>query len=306
MRCGVIDVGSNTIRLSIYEYDEQNMNVLMHKKTMAGILNHISNRLLQPEGVAKLCRILSTYQTILDNLEITQRRCFATASLRGLDNQLDVLVKVKAETGLDIHIIPGDEEAKLDFIGATRNIPADQGLIVDIGGGSTELIRYRNQEIVDMVSLPFGSLSMYIRHVKRLLPKEKEREAIAQEVYEALDQLPGSFQNTEVDCRILCGIGGAIRAANALHRSLSDTSQAFRMMTEADLDNMLLEFSKEKKEILLKILKVKPDRVHTVVPGMVILKCIIERFGCQTICISKYGVREGYVQEYVMKRDGAI
>lgn len=302
MRCGIIDVGSNTIRLSIYEYDEQNMNVLMHKKTMAGILNHIHDKLLQPEGVVKLCRILGTYQTILDNLEITQRHCFATASLRGIDNQLDVIVKVKAETGLDIQIIPGDEEAKLDFIGATRNIPANEGIIVDIGGGSTELILYRDKKIMEMVSLPFGSLSMYIHHVKRLLPKDKEREAIAQEVAEALERLPESFRNTDIDCSILCGIGGAIRGANALYRSLlSDKTTAFRMMTGGDIDNMLLEFSKEKKEVLLKILKVKPDRIHTVIPGMVILKCIMERFGCQTICVSKFGVREGYVQEYVMK-----
>lgn len=296
---GVIDVGSNTIRLSIYKYEDDKITSLLKKKTMAGLAGYVNDGYLSPNGIKLACEIIQEYKSILLNFNITNISIFATASIRNVKNTNEVLDMIYEHTGYAIDLITGEEEATLDFIGATHALPITSGLLIDIGGGSTELAVYENAQLKQAVSLPIGSLNLFSRHVSKLFPKKEEKLAIETEILEHLQNLhlttnPNGFQT-------ICGVGGTIRASKKLNMTLFEDDMTKPVPVE-NIEKMLQLLKKEDKKTLRRILQVVPDRVHTIIPGMLILHNIATYYECKEIYVSNYGVREGYLFEKVLKK----
>ena len=171
MKCGIVDLGSNTIRLSIYQWEGRQFKLLMNKKEMAGLAGYIQDGVLTDKGIEVACQILAAFRHLLENLEIRQMHVFATASLRNIVNTQEALDTIFSATGLQVQVLSGSQEAELSFLGATAGGGAPAaGLLVDIGGGSTELVAYDNGSITSGCSLPVGSLSLYSRYVTGLFP----------------------------------------------------------------------------------------------------------------------------------------
>lgn len=294
---GIIDVGSNTIRLNIYNYENSTLTSLLHKKTTAGLAGYVEEGYLSSKGIMTACEIISDYKNILENFHITNVFIFATASLRNIINTDEVVRIIHEKTGYSIDVITGKEEATLDFIGATYALEVTDGMMVDIGGGSTELAFYSQGQITKALSLPIGSLSLYSKHVSKLFPKKKEIEIIREEVLQELMKL--GIENQEYIPRI-CGVGGTIRAARKLNNGLFEQKQGLSLSID-HIDEMIPLLHKPNKQTLHRILQIIPDRIHTITPGLLILQTISEYFGCETIYISGYGVREGYLYSKVLK-----
>ena len=174
MICASIDVGSNTIRLSIYQCETDGIKLLLNKKTMAGLAGYVEDGALSPKGVHKACSVLNSYKDIVHNFGIEQLYVFATASLRNISNSQEAVAQIEEKTGLAIDVITGEEEATLDFIGATRLMDVDDGILVDIGGGSTEIVVYEDGKILKATSIPVGSLSLFSGYVGGLIPTNEE------------------------------------------------------------------------------------------------------------------------------------
>lgn len=105
---------------------------------------------------------MNSYKNICENFTINHIAVFATASLRNITNTDEAVREITKATGLAIDVVSGKEEATLDFIGATHDLDTSHdGLLVDIGGGSTELVSFEKGQILQAVSLPIGSLSLY-------------------------------------------------------------------------------------------------------------------------------------------------
>ena len=173
---GVIDIGSNTMRLNIYEYTDDNLNLMLSKKITAGLAGYVNKKGdLTKKGINKATRSLNEFQMILDHIvDIDETYTFATASLRNINNSEEATTIIEKNTNLEIDIISGEEEATLDYVGASMILTLNDGLLIDIGGGSTELVLYKKGEIAKAVSLPFGSLSLSNQYVAEFLPTEKE------------------------------------------------------------------------------------------------------------------------------------
>lgn len=298
---GIVDVGSNTIRLTIYQYENGELSSLLHKKTMAGLAGYVEQGEMSQKGIEKACEIVSEYKEILNNFSICNLNVFATASLRNIVNTDEVVRTIRELTGVHVDVISGEEEAQLDFIGATQVLNMQDGLLVDIGGGSTELVSYRNGQIVTAVSMPIGSLSLFTKHVSKLLPKKNEKHAIVEEIRFELDKLFEFDENESF--QEICGVGGTIRAAYKLNNDLLE-SEARNSIDRKHLEKMLKILNKRKKDTYRRILRVVPDRIHTIIPGMLILNEIAAYFGSEVIRISNYGVREGYLYSKVLKDGG--
>lgn len=101
--------------------------------------------------------------------------------MRNISNTDDALQTIQAETGLSVDVLTGYQEATFDFIGAAHSINLDEGVLLDIGGGSTEILVYERGEIQNAVSLPFGSLSMFTNYVSSLFPTKKEKKKLKQQ-----------------------------------------------------------------------------------------------------------------------------
>ena len=297
MICGIVDLGSNTIRLSIYHWEGQDFRLLLNKKTMAGLAGYVQGGVLSDSGILVACRTLSSYRALLDNFQVSKMHVFATASLRNISNTGEAVETIRDVTGIPVEVLSGDEEAALSFKGAVLPGGVSTGLLADIGGGSFELVSYEDMSITSACSLPVGSLSLYTRFVNGLFPTPEERKAMRAYVEEQLDRA----RTAGVRRSRLCGVGGTIRALNKLSVDVFYKPPESRSMTAEELRELYKLLKKDGRDTLRQILHAAPDRVHTLVPGLVILNTIIKAYGVEQVTASSSGVREGYLMDRVMK-----
>ncbi|WP_294553217.1 phosphatase [uncultured Pseudoflavonifractor sp.] len=301
MKCGIVDLGSNTIRLSIYHWEGQQFKLLMNKKEMAGLAGYIKDGVLSDRGILVACQVLAGFKALLENFDIRDIHVFATASLRNIVNTEDAVDTIRHVTGLPVEVVSGSDEAAFSFVGATvgGGAPAT-GLLADIGGGSTELVAYENGVITSGCSLPMGSLSLFTRHVSGLFPTREERHAIRDEVEAELERA----KTQGVRCAHLTGVGGTIRAAAKLCNDLSGADQSNRSIPAEEIRALYKDLKKGDQTTLRQILRIVPDRVHTILPGLAILNAVLKSYEVETVLVSPCGVREGYLLRRVMGVNG--
>ena len=290
---GVIDLGSNTIRLALYKVTDNTLQLQLSKKYTVGLVGYVKKRRLTPEGIKKAVNVLNDFRMILENIRVERLYVFGTASLRNIENTLEVTSEIKKNTGFDIDVLSGNEEAVFDYYGAMQTVDMRDGLLVDIGGGSTELVFYQNSEIVFTESIPLGSLNAYSANVSDLLPTPDERKSISKAVISELDKITISCKNIPTDT--ICGVGGTVRASRGLYNALKEKGPAASEYNTQDLKKMIDLAETDRKSAISLILKVAPERIHTLLPGLIILQTIAEYYTSKTVVISKSGVRDGYL-----------
>jgi len=293
----IIDIGSNTIRMNVYIKKDGLFEQAFNSREMAGLIGHVENGVLTESGILKLLDVLRRFDLILKRLNITEVYPFATASLRNIKNSKEIVQRVKDTIGLDIHLISGNEEGELGYIGATSIIKRDNGLLVDIGGGSCELVPFNNNVMENSTSLPMGSLNFYRNYVSGFLPNKSEIKDInknARQLLELYDRQPKRIQT-------IIGVGGSIRALLKLKNTIFTEENNVDIITFEQLKDIVNRM-KTPHEIQDTILKVIPNRIHTIVPGTLILFTIMRYYRSNEIVVSSAGAREGYLINYVINK----
>lgn len=297
MICGIVDLGSNTIRLSIYQCEGTRCRLLMNRKVMAGLADYVVDGEMSPDGVRVACEVLNEYKSLMRNLGFGNLLVFATASLRNVSNTAEAAARIQEVTGLSVDVLSGTEEARLSFLGAVQGTGPESGLLIDLGGGSTELVRYEGREILSTCSLSLGSLSLFSRFVSGLHPTKSERKAIRAQVEKQLRR----HQPDLIPAAHACGVGGTARAACKVANLLFQRSEDCRVLTAGDLRDLLSHLKDPCREDLHLLLKAAPDRIHTLVPGLIVLDTLARAYGLEDFTVSRCGVREGYLQDRVWK-----
>lgn len=295
---GVIDIGSNSIRLAIYKYENKRLELIINKKTVAGLANYVEDNKLSEEGINKTIEVLNDYKDIFMNFNIKNISVFATASLRNVDNTKECLMKIKEKTEINVDVLEGEEEGICDFIGITYDINIDNGILLDIGGGSTEVIIFNNKKIEKVFSMPIGSLKFYSNYVSELIPSDGERINMKEKVLEELGKISDI---ADISSKEMCGVGGTTKNTYKLNNNLFHKENPISYLEVNNIPKLLDRFNNSKKENIEKLLKVCPDRIHTMIPGMIILNTICEYFNSEIMYISTNGVREGYLLKCVIK-----
>lgn len=298
-KCAVIDIGSNTIRLCAYQYEGDNIQPLMSRKMMAGLASYVNSGSLAPEGIHLACRTLETYKEMLKNLDISDYHAFATASLRNISNTYDVLKEIEMETGIRVAVISGEDEGRLSLRGAIESVELSSGLLIDLGGGSTEIVPFKKKEAKQVYSIKAGSLNLYKKFVEDFLPTKEERGSISDYYESLLADAPVSIPRSET----ICGVGGTFRAMAKLTDYLTGRPEGTCTFTDKEADDLYKFLKKGDKDARDLLLKVTPDRVHTVIPGMIAVRVIMKKAGCKTVKVSRTGVREGYLFSRVLHYD---
>ena len=297
MLCGIVDLGSNTIRLSIYQWEEGQFRLLLNKKTMAGLAGYVHHGVLSDSGILVACRTLAGYRALLDNFNIRDMRVFATASLRNIVNTAEAVQTIRDVTGVGVEVLSGEEEAALSFKGAVLPGGVPTGVLADIGGGSFELVAYEDMAITTACSLPVGSLSLYTHYAEDLFPTKAERRAMRTHVRELLDRAGAA----NIRSQYLCGVGGTIRALVKLCNDVCPRDPELRTLSAGELRDLYRFLKAGGKDVLRQLLRSAPDRVHTLFPGLIILNAIVKTCGVETVSASSAGVREGYLMDRVLK-----
>lgn len=294
MKCAIVDIGSNTVQLTVYQYDTSSFRPLLNRWETVGLAGYIEKGLLSDGGVEAVCQVLKSFQTLLRDLEISSLHVFGTAALRNISNAPQVLAAILARTGIAAEILSGQEEAECSFRGARLGYPSSTGLMADVGGGSTELVAYEEDAIVSEVSLPLGAVALFSRFVEGVLPTPAEQKKINVYLAPVLDSTP------LLPRRSLLAVGGSARAVVRLCNILSGAEAENHTVTAAQVEELFTLLSKGDKDALRLLLRVVPDRVHTVLPGLMILRSILTRCGAVELTMSATGVREGYLISRVM------
>lgn len=287
---GVIDIGSNTVRFNIYKDNKNKYRVVSGKKTFAGLSSYVEDNLMTEAGINKVIKILNKFKKTISDLNIKEYYIFATAAIRNVDNSTDVLSRIREETGLDVTLLSGKMEGFCDFLGLSIDIDIEEGYIIDIGGGSTEIILVNQSEYVDSVSIPEGSLSLFKKYVSGVIPTMENYYEIESHITKLLKDYPIPMVKTVN----LYGIGGTVRATGNISQEFF-SKYTNRHINLNEVDELIVRFIKNDPRLLRTTLQVTPERIHTQVPGMIILKRVMRMFNIGEIDISKNGVKEGYL-----------
>ncbi len=296
---GVIDIGSNTIRMVIYKIENGELKPMINKKAAVGLAGYISkDNNMKKSGILQTVEVLNQFDEILQNMKIKEIFPFATASLRNVNNSAEVLAYIKEHTPFDVQIITGEQEALFDYYGAMQNMHMESGMMVDVGGGSTELVFYKDAKIVKAISLPIGSLNMRQKFVSGIVPAQKEVAQIIKETKKQLETV--KLPKCELDCFDICAVGGTARAVYKVVSSKRVVSGAcYDVNKLAELVDMAAD---EDEKLVEQILKIAPERIHTFIPGMLIIQTIAEEYKSKKVNTSYYGVREGYLHNLLKER----
>lgn len=301
MLYAVIDIGSTTIRMAIYQIQGSKLDLVHKRKYTVGLAAYLKDGVMQQEGIDKACEILNNFKAFLTSFNIQNVSAFTTAALRNAKNSKEAVSEIIARTGIDLRVVSGDQEATYDFIAATHDLRYHDGFIIDIGGASTELIRFVDDKIEQKISLPIGSLDLHTKYATDFLPSQVEIEQMVAEIQKVLNSVE---QFKHVSHAEICGIGGTCKGARALYNEMYNQPNKNDTIPVAKIPEMIAHFTRGReftdKDITI-LLKTVPDRLHTIIPGMVIAYEIAKMTKAVAITYKDAGMREGFLYTHVVK-----
>lgn len=286
-RIGVVDVGSNSVRLVVHDVRGRAMNQRFNEKFLAGLGRDLQDTgSLHPEGVEQAITALKRFAAITRAQKCDLVIPFATAAVRDAADGTDFCRRVRAETGFELRVLSGPEEALLSAQGVVAGAPGVSGIVGDLGGSSLELAHLSDAAFRDGATFPIGPLALDAadgKTDKRKLAKVKK----------ALNKSPFLDQGEKT----FIAVGGAWRAIVNVHMELTNAPlrilQNFSMPV-AKIRPHLAELMSGAKHAEL-IQKVAKRRVATIPYAAMVLDTILDLGKFETLMVSSYGVREGIV-----------
>ncbi|MDP4575670.1 Ppx/GppA family phosphatase [Qipengyuania sp. G39] len=279
----VIDIGSNTVRLVIYEGSKRAPETVWNEKVAARLGRDLSEtgripQEAQDEALAALAR----YALIIRDLGIEDIQTVATAAPRDAENGPEFLSAV-ADLGLEPRLLSGEEEARISAHGALGAFPGSHGVVADLGGGSLELVSIGQNACHDAISLPFGTLR---------LPAVRAAGGFEDRVRTSINDVDWAADHSGP----MYMIGGTWRAlASYAMRELDyplDDPHGFVLSVE-DADRMAAELVDAKPEKLSNISGISSMRSEYLPDAAALLRPLLEEFEPEELVFSSWGIREG-------------
>lgn len=294
-RIGIIDIGSNSIRLVVYERTSSGAHrVIDGSKRAARLSEHLDETgALPDEVIQQIVDMINHFRLICAHHKTGLIRAVATAAIRNSANRSHVLERIESETGLTIELISGEQEAGYGFLGMINSMSVTDGLLIDIGGGSTEVSLFRNRSLVEAVSFPFGCVSLTRQFSKGGMLSDQALKELEQLVEQALLRQPWLKQSPGFP---LVGVGGTVRALGKMHQAYVkypfESTHNYPMTGEAasELFELLRKLPIGKRKNFPGLSK---DRVDIIVPGLAILRTIFRAVGASHYLICGTGLRDG-------------
>lgn len=302
----VIDLGSNSIRLVVYRvpddqktaFAKKDFSSLINDKVMAGLSAFVdADGTFSEAGVSKAARTLKGHLERASYFGCKRIDIFATAVLRNARNSAEAVSAIEERIGRPLVVLSGRDESHLGFVGVACEQPIEEGTLVDIGGGSTELTCVRAGADERGVSIPAGSLSSFAAHVSGVLPTAPELAAIAKSFTTKLAAAGGAEAYRSA---VLYGVGGSVRTAAKMQARLADEAARPKVLVAADVVDVVRRCAADVDSFAHTALTVAPERIHTLVPGCVILGEVMAATGAARVEVCKCGVREGYLIERML------
>jgi len=300
---GVVDIGSNSVRLVIYDIFGAHFTPVYNEKILAGLGRSLKKTgRLSEEGKTLTLQALSRFTRIAKARGLPPLIFGATAALRVASDAKEFLNEIKNETGLDVVPISGDEEARLSAMGLISMHPRATGLAADLGGASLELVEIQKGDLEPSVgkrqSLPLGPFDLIGDDLTQMGEAQIEKAKIAIRTY--LDEHKDLVSRGHGQTLYL--IGGAWRNLAAIHQSYTDyplrTLQSYKMAPQIAKKHAQWAYGNG-RETVLKWPGMRRRRAETLPYSGVLLDVLLDAVKPASVMISQSGLREGLVHDAI-------
>lgn len=303
---GVIDIGSNTIRLVIFGLDEQyNYIEIQNIKTPARLSQYLitdkdgENPQMSQDGIDKLIETLISFRAVAESFNVAQILPMATAAVRQSVNKADILEQVKEGTGLEINLVSEEDEASYGQYAITHSTVVNDAITIDIGGGSCEITYYEDKNMVQYHSFPFGAVSLSKQFFQDKDHNDSEAiEAVQEYVRKQFKQ----FDWIKKAKLPIVAIGGSARNIANVHQRLVDYQMAGvhgYSMDEDDIKETLDLFISTDIDDMTDIEGLSADRKDLIIPANIVFLELFKIVKAKEFLLSSQGLREGIILKYI-------
>ena len=299
MRTAVVDIGSNSTRLLIAELDDGNVTAELERRTTVTRLGSgvDADGRLADDAMERTFNALAEYKTEIDRRECDTRVAVLTSAVRDSANGEQFASEVKRRYGLEPHVLTGDQEAQLTFLGATsERDPSDRSptLVFDIGGGSTEMVIGAGREVTFHVSTQAGVVRQTERHLQTDPPTEAEQHKLSEDVHEIFVKAVPAQERSAVGHAI--AVAGTATSLAAIAQDLEpydpERVHGF-MLTSDECTRILARLAQLPLAQRREVAGLHPDRAPTIIAGALIFEQVMDLFGLQRIEVSEHDILRG-------------
>ncbi|NOR56831.1 MAG: Ppx/GppA family phosphatase [Sulfurovum sp.] len=298
-RTAIIDIGSNSARLVIFEKTSRyGFHLICEQKSKVRLGEGAYHKegYLQAPAIKRAFLTLKSFQETINKYQARKTLCIATSALRDAPNRALFITYIQKELGLNIRVIDGKQEATYGAIAAYNLLPITEGITIDIGGGSSDLTLIQKGKVLESHSLDLGTV-----RIKELFSSDKSISKEAQSyIQEALKRLPSHFKHA-----IAIGIGGTARTLSKgiMKRSDYPLDKLHAFTYSVDEHREYLEAIPRGSVKNLKAFSLKKNRYDTIREGTLIFNALMSHLGTQEVVTSSVGVREGVFLETLLHDD---
>jgi exopolyphosphatase/guanosine-5'-triphosphate,3'-diphosphate pyrophosphatase len=293
-RVAVIDVGTNSARLLVADVEGGRVSPVERRSrvTRLGRGVDLSGR-LSAEAIEDACEAIGDYVAVVGELDTEATDAIATSAVRDSANGSAFVAELRERFALSARVLDGEEEARLTYLGATsEHVPTEPMLVIDIGGGSTEMIVGTGAEVAFHTSLQAGVVRHSERHISSDPPTAVELESLAADARGLIEAAVGA--GIEVGAGIaVAGTPTSLAAIELQLEPYDPTRVHGHVLRLPAIQRMLSQLASAPLSERAGIVGMHPDRAPTIVAGVVILVEAMRAFGLDRITVSEHDILYG-------------
>jgi exopolyphosphatase/guanosine-5'-triphosphate,3'-diphosphate pyrophosphatase len=293
-------MGTNSTRLLVGDVEDGEVKELERRSTVTRLGRGVdTSRQLATEAIEDVVSAVGEYIKLYEPLEPDVVLALATSAVRDAENSGAFIAELRERFALNARILTGEEEARLTYVGAVAGrAPSDGTLVIDIGGGSTEIVVGSGREMAFHTSLQLGTVRHTERHIRNDPPTAPELEALAEDIRKQLFAELAAADVFEIHAGI--AVAGTPTSLAAIDQELDpyDPERVHGYVLSLDaIQHMYSMLSGKSLEERLKVPGLHPGRAPTIVAGVVILIQAMRAFGLQEIEVSEHDILYGAALE---------
>ena len=300
----ILDLGSNSTRLSINEVTNGSFREVRRQKVMTrmaeGMGKTLGEKVLKKAAIERTLAALTDFKKEYQNLPNLKVKGIATAAVRAASNSQAFLNQVKELTGVDVEVLSGDAEAYYDYVGVKNSLKLNDFILCDMGGGSFELAVVKDGQAVNLASIPFGAVSLTERFNAQDLLSAKDLFRFQGFVQGLFNEQLWLLEGRYLPLVLLGGANRTVARTEMMRRGQKnlDEFHGVKMSARSFLniytDWLGLNFSQRRER-----LGVEADRADIILGGLTPIAQLIQQLDIPELIFSESGVREGILYSMV-------
>lgn len=302
-RIGIIDIGSMTARLVIFELlSDSTFKIIEDIKENISLGERIrKEKMIDRSKIKLVSHTIYLYKELSSRYEVEDIHCYLSSAFTECSDLEELITTVAEETGVEIRLLSQREEIEASFTGAVNNLGLDDGVLLDMGGTTTKLIWFEDRKIKMWESLPMGAASLgEVANIKDIIGNKEEKKL--------KEHVKSKIMSVEwlkdVGDLPLIGVGGCMRNLAKIHANMCEYPLNLLhnyQLKEGDVEVIYHHIKKKDYGEKLKVKGLAVSRAHTFTGALFVMEEILNFSGIENLIISGNGMREGMLYSNYLK-----